>query len=357
MARRTDTRRARPRTLTQPRGRSPAPDTSPPMAHSQVTGVPRPPVRFQDQVSSQARAVSPDLARQHLADQDPVDRHPADSGREDLRGPAGPPGPCQETALFPDTPRHLGTPPPEVSRGRAVTARPGSRARTAPRASQVLTACRGLQGRTRRRATKVSSVPKVSPGRTAPKVSLDPTAPKVSPARMAPKASLVSSARRASQAPTACKDRQAPMLRQASPGNSAGRDHQPPMTRSGRRGRTEGTATLASPAPAKVRQHRPATRRRTGSSAARWAMRAQSARAALPAPPVQSVDPPVQSVARPVLAVRPVLAAPELGTPTRGAGHRAGSPQPGRARTGTPTTGTRPPTGTARPSTAASTRM
>jgi hypothetical protein len=320
------------------------------MAHSQVRGVPRPVVPSPVPARSRARAVSPDLAGQHLVARVPAGRHPADSDQEDLRGRAEPPGPCQETALFPDTRRHRGTPPPAVSPGQLVTIGQGSRARMERKASQVRTACTGRQVRTTRkaspvtsarrdsRASRASSARRDSRARMERKASQVRTACTGRQVRTARKVSLVTSARRASLALTACNGRQVHMVRKASLVSSAGQDRRPPMTRSSR-DRTEATASLARPAPAKVRRHPPATHHRTGSSAARLAM---PPRAALPA--------------QPALGGRPVRTAPEAGAATRGAARRAGSPPPDRARAGTPTTGTRPQTGTARPSTAASMR-
>jgi len=324
------------------------------MAHSQVRGVLRPVVPSPVPARSRARAVSPDLAGQHLVARVPAGRHPADSDQEDLRGRAEPPGPCQETALFPDTRRHRGTPPPAVSPGQLVTIGQGSRARMERKASQVRTACTGRQVRTTRkaspvtsarrdsRASRASSARRDSRARMERKASQVLTACTGRQVRTARKVSLVTSARRASLARTACKGRQVHMVRKASLVSSAGQDRRPPMTRSGSRGRTEVTASLARPAVTKVRRHPPVTHRRTGSSAARPAMQA---RAALPARPAQ-----------PALGGRPVRTAPEAGAATRGAARRAGSPPPDRARAGTPTTGTRPQTVTARPSTAASMR-
>jgi len=312
------------------------------MAHSQVRGVPRPVVPSPVPARSRARAVSPDLAGQHLVARVPAGRHPADSDQEDLRGRAEPPGPCQETALFPDTRRHRGTPPLAVSPGQLVTIGQGSRALTVLKASQVRTACTGRQVRTTRKASPVTSARRDSRARMELKASQVRTACTGRQVRTARKVSLVTSARRASLARTACKGRQVHMVRKASLVSSAGQDRRPPMTRSGSRGRTEVTASLARPAVTKVRRHPPVTHRRTGSSAARPAMQA---RAALPARPAQ-----------PALGGRPVRTAPEAGAATRGAARRAGSPPPDRARAGTPTTGTRPQTVTARPSTAASMR-
>jgi len=332
------------------------------MAHSQVRGVPRPVVPSPVPARSRARAVSPDLAGQHLVARVPVarvpaGRHPADSDQEDLRGRAEPPGPCQETALFPDTRRHRGTPPLAVSPGQLVTIGQGSRARMERKASQVRTACTGRQVRTTRkaspvtsarrdsRASRASSARRDSRARMERKASQVLTACTGRQVRTARKVSLVTSARRASLARTACKGRQVHMVRKASLVSSAGQDRRPPMTRSGSRGRTEVTASLARPAVTKVRRHPPVTHRRTGSSAARLPIRARAAFSALPV-----------RVAQPGLADQPVQAAPEAGAATRGAARRAGSPPPDRARAGTPTTGTRPQTVTARPSTAASMR-
>jgi hypothetical protein len=339
MVRHTVTLRARPRTLTRPTGRSPAPDTSPSMARSQVRGVPRPVARFPVPARSRARAVSPALTGQHQADLGPVDPHPADSGREDLPGRAEPPGPCQETALFPGTRRHRDTPPRAVSPGQAVTVGRGSRALTVPRASQVRTACKGRQVRTTGKASPATSARRDSRVRLKRRDNL---------VRLTLKGHRASSACRASRARTACKGfqvRMVRMVRKASPVSSAGQNSRPPMTRSSRRGRTEGTASLARPAPAKVRRYPPATHLRTSSSTARLAIRARAASSAQPA-----------RVAQPARATQPVQTAPEAGVATRGAQRRAGSPAPDRARTGTPTTGTRLRTRTARPSTAASTR-
>jgi hypothetical protein len=312
--------------------------------------------RFPVLARSRVRAVFPDPA-----EQDPVDRRPADSGREDLWGRAEPPGPCQETALFPDTRQPRGTPPPAVSPGRAVTVRPGSRVLTVPRASPARTVCKDLRVRTTRQAGQISSGSRASRVRLTPRdnlvrltftghrVSSDRrasparTARKGSPARTTRKASLVSSARRASPARTVCKDLRVRMVRKASLVNSVGRDGRPPMTRSGSRGRSEGRASPARPAPARARRCPPATRHRTGSS------KAQSATRALAASPAQAAQ-----GAHPVLAAQP--ARPAGMATTAGAVRRAGSQPADRPRAGTPTTGTRQWMGTARPSTAASTR-